>query len=468
MATASGLTITKAYAAVQGGGRLECPTQRSFWSTFLRLSKSSANRKIIESFLFRYFLAYKKPPNRKRAASRREILNAIDVEEVFTFLSERISAPATSPQLRTSAQKVWEALVSEVGHVFSRFEANRETRRTYLSFMRQHVRNWDTVVSFNYDVVFEESIKRDYTIFYEGVQPRKQWQHRIIKPHGSVNWESRNGQIRTKHNPEKCVIVAPTHLKFVAQNAKDGAAGIPDLAAASRLFGIDLSRHEEVREALGKDFPKLPLHTIVCIGALIAHRDSDEWAIDALGAPHIGQRTEAQLIQSFVDKIADLRPRLVTFNGSSFDLPVLRYRAMVNRIAAPGLRARQYFYRYSDDALDLCDALSSFEGRSKVKLHDLSRMLGLPGKPDGIDGSMVESYVSQGRIAEVASYCESDVLHTYRIWLFYQRFLGHLTAEQLAASECQLRKFVEGARDATASTRVAAGLPEMPVHARPN
>ena len=33
------------------------------------------------------------------------------------------------------------------------------------------------------------------------------------------------------------------------------------------------------------------------------------------------------LIASFCDKIAELKPPLVTFNGNSFDLPVLRYRA---------------------------------------------------------------------------------------------------------------------------------------------
>ena len=30
---------------------------------------------------------------------------------------------------------------------------------------------------------------------------------------------------------------------------------------------------------------------------------------------------------------------------------------MVNRVAAGGLHVRPYFYRYGDDALDLCDAL---------------------------------------------------------------------------------------------------------------
>ena len=58
---------------------------------------------------------------------------------------------------------------------------------------------------------------------------------------------------------------------------------------------------------------------------LAAHReDGGYWTVDALGAPHGGERPEKELIASFVDKIAALSPQLVTFNGSSFDLPVLR------------------------------------------------------------------------------------------------------------------------------------------------
>jgi Predicted 3'-5' exonuclease related to the exonuclease domain of PolB len=38
---------------------------------------------------------------------------------------------------------------------------------------------------------------------------------------------------------------------------------------------------------------------------------------------------------AFCDKVS-LTPQLVTFNGNSFDLPVLRYRAMVHGISAPG------------------------------------------------------------------------------------------------------------------------------------
>lgn len=73
--------------------------------------------------------------------------------------------------------------------------------------------------------------------------------------------------------------------------------------------------------------------------------------MDAVGAPHVGERTEEELIAAFCHKIAALSPQLVTFNGNSFDLPVLRYRAMVHGISVPGLSARPYFHGYTEDAI---------------------------------------------------------------------------------------------------------------------
>lgn len=122
---------------------------------------------------------------------------------------------------------------------------------------------------------------------------------------------------------------------------------VPDIggfAAANELVG---KTDEEIREQLGDKFPKHIYHSIVCIGALVAHREPDCWAVDAVGAPNVGERTEKQLISAFCDKIAELNPQLVTFNGNSFDLPVLRYRAMINGVSAPGLSARHYFNRYT-------------------------------------------------------------------------------------------------------------------------
>ena len=76
--------------------------------------------------------------------------------------------------------------------------------------------------------------------------------------------------------------------------------------------------------------------------------------------------------------------------------PVLRYRAMVCGVAAPGLAARPYFSRYTEDAIDLCDVLSSFSSQNKPSLHELCRVMGFPGKPDGIGGADVEKCCREG------------------------------------------------------------------------
>ena len=217
---------------------------------------------------------------------------------------------------------------------------------------------------------------------------------------------------------------------------------VPDLRGFPAANALAGKSDDEMRAEMGDKFPKLIYHSIVCIGALVAQRQDERWVVSALGAPNIGERPEKEIISAFVHRIAELAPQLVTFNGASFDLPVLRYRAMVCGVAAPGLAARPYFNRYSEDAIDLCDVLSSFSSQNKASLHDLCRVMGLPGKPDGIAGADVERYVREGRIAEVAAYCETDVVNTYRVWLRYELFRGRLTENGLLASEASLRDYL--------------------------
>ncbi len=174
----------------------------------------------------------------------------------------------------------------------------------------------------------------------------------------------------------------------------------------------------------------------------MAQRREEHWEVSAVGAPNIGERSEKEIISAFVNRIAELTPQLVTFNGSAFDLPVLRYRAMVRGVAAPGLALRPYFNRYTEDAIDLCDVLASFSPQNKASLHELCRVMGLPGKPEGIDGSEVEKCVRDGRIAEVSAYCETDVVNTYRVWLRYELFRGRLTESGLRASEANLSDYI--------------------------
>jgi 3'-5' exonuclease len=93
-----------------------------------------------------------------------------------------------------------------------------------------------------------------------------------------------------------------------------------------------------------------------------------------------------------------------------------------------------------------------------VKLDELSKILGLTGKPEGVDGSRVEEMILAGQINEVAQYCESNVLNAYRVWLVYELFRGSITAEELDWSEGQIRDFIVARKFANPHLCTAVGI----------
>lgn len=265
-----------ATASVQGGGKVPIPTQATFWDTFLRFCSSQRNRELIESFLFRYFLGYGRVPARTNAKKRRAMLREVDVEEVFTFLSERARAPASSTSLRTYSMQVWAALLAEFGHVFERFEASAATRKTFRSFVRNYVKSRDTVVSFNYDIVFESSLAT-HRWHYEEVGEKDNGV-RLLKPHGSINWED-GDTITLSDQPKRCVVVAPTHLKFVQSQESERAETIGYLDRSKQINGIWSRMEKEMRQAkalvfIGYSFPVADLYFSSVLRSVLADRGS--------------------------------------------------------------------------------------------------------------------------------------------------------------------------------------------------
>lgn len=102
--------------------------------------------------------------------------------------------------------------------------------------------------------------------------------------------------------------------------------------------------------------------------------------MDALGAQTAPNQSERELIQSFVDFVGDHQPQMVTFNGHSFDLPVLRYRAMIHSISAPGMQRRPYYHRFADDHVDICDVLSAYSYGRKGQIGRNVTSYGLAGE----------------------------------------------------------------------------------------
>jgi hypothetical protein len=72
--------------------------------------------------------------------------------------------------------------------------------------------------------------------------------------------------------------------------------------------------------------------------------------VDALGAPHVGERTEKQLIGAFCDKIAELQAAARDVQWQQLRPGRLAVLCHDPRVSAPGLAVRPYF---NEDAVAL-------------------------------------------------------------------------------------------------------------------
>ena len=60
-----------------------------------------------------------------------------------------------------------------------------------------------------------------------------------------------------------------------------------------------------------------------------------------------------------------------------------------------------------------------------------------------MSGGEVEKYYRDGRILEIAEYCQSDVVNTYCLWLRYELFRGRLSDAEFQASEANLLEYIK-------------------------
>jgi len=131
---------------------------------------------------------------------------------------------------------------------------------------------------------------------------------------------------------------------------------------------------------------------------------------------------------------------LVTWNGRGFDLPVINLRSLQHGIPCKWYYAdRDVRYRYSAEGhLDLMDFLGDYGAARNMKLGDVARLVGLPGKTGEVSGASVHDVYRETldraldpdfcfrKMAEVGRYCLQDSLQTALIFLRSRHHLGKI------------------------------------------
>lgn len=235
-------------------------------------------------------------------------------------------------------------------------------------------------------------------------------------------------------------------------NRPDGSLSVPMSQGGSRLRAVartpraeylildietvpDLERwpRPEVPEGVEPPFPPTWAHRIVVLGYLWLDHEYRLTRMGVMGDPDVEgspDLRERSLLETFSSVVGSARPVLVTYNGRSFDLPVIVLRSLCHAVPLPWYyRDKQVRDRRSDlGHLDLCDWLADHGAVRAGKLDALTRLIGLPGKGE-INGSQVEGLYHSGQLELVQKYCLADVVQTALLFLRFRLLQGQLAPD---------------------------------------
>ena len=164
------------------------------------------------------------------------------------------------------------------------------------------------------------------------------------------------------------------------------------------------------------------------------YRGKDNLILEPVKSLGDKSTTESELLQLLFEEIDNKKPDLVSWNGSHFDMPVIRYRAMKNSLTLPKHWSEDSDYYHHDMKYEL----SMYNPDATGPLDHIAKQLCFPGKM-GMDGSKVWDEFQAGNLSDIRDYCETDVLNTYLIYLRYQLMSGEISHEALEQEFTLLR-----------------------------
>ncbi|MCP4490726.1 MAG: 3'-5' exonuclease [Gammaproteobacteria bacterium] len=213
---------------------------------------------------------------------------------------------------------------------------------------------------------------------------------------------------------------------------------LPDIDGCRRLYNLHGLADDDVARAVlqkrlqqaGTELLSYHLHQVVCISAVLRSGDQFKvWSLGDLAAD------EADLLQRFYSGIERYTPDLVSWNGTSFSLPVIHCRSLLYPVNAAhywengsndnSFRHNSYLNRYHERHTDLIDVLTAYSPHAKPALEEVASLCGFPGEMN-MSGDRVWDAYLDGDVKSIRDYCETDVLNIYLIYLNYQRNRGKI------------------------------------------
>ena len=227
------------------------------------------------------------------------------------------------------------------------------------------------------------------------------------------------------------------YLVFDVESVADG-----ELVSTTRYPGQDLAPEEALRKfrfellaETGRDFIPYTYHVPVAVVIGKVRENFSLAEIVSLDEPLHRPSVITKHFWVGWEKYA--KPTFITFNGRSFDIPLMELSAYRYGVSIPGwfnIHAKAYDQhrnRYNIEShMDLHEILTNFGSTwFRGGLNVAAQLAGKPGKID-VQGNMVQDLFDQGKLGEISEYCRCDVLDTYFVYLRTLLTMGKIASEQ--------------------------------------
>ena len=225
------------------------------------------------------------------------------------------------------------------------------------------------------------------------------------------------------------------HLVFDVESISDG-----DLISKVRYPEQDLTPSEaiatyqdELMEQRGTTF--IPHTFQIPIAVVIAKIAKNLQLLDVVSIDEPEFRPHVITENFWRGWEAYQHPQWVTFNGRTFDIPLMELAAFRYGVSLPewfksdGYKSPRN--RFNSTAhLDLQDVLTNHgAARCNGGLNLVAQLLGKPGKM-GLTGDKVQEQWDAGHKMAISDYCRCDVLDTYFVFLRTQVLTGKITLQE--------------------------------------
>ncbi|NNM74210.1 3'-5' exonuclease [Enterovirga aerilata] len=236
---------------------------------------------------------------------------------------------------------------------------------------------------------------------------------------------------------------------------------VPVSSRPDKLLCVDIETVPDqalVPADWGDGLPKPFWNRVVCVSfveARIARPVADgpeSYTVERVASGGDIGWDEARILAGFWRLLERGNYRVATWNGRTFDMPVLRCRAFVHGIQTAvwnkrGGRWDGYSHRYSDEYhADVMDLLSAHGAAARMRLDEAAKAIGLPGKV-GDNGAMVADLYENGELPRIRAYCETDTIQTFYLYARWALLSGRTDGAGYEASVASLTRYLEAERE---------------------